>query len=66
MNCIQRIAQQGNRLRPSLALTLSLLSNTVKKGNREISEPELRKTYLHFVEISIVIHARVKFVARDD
>ena len=37
-------------------------------------EAELRKIYLHFVEIGILIHqsilpcsiARVKFVARDD
>ena len=44
---------------PSLALTL-FLSNTAKERNRENSqpalahEPELRKTYLHFVEISIL------------
>ena len=44
---------------PSLALTL-FLSNIAKERNRENSqpalahEPELRKTYLHFVEITIL------------
>ena len=43
---------------PSLALTWCL---SKKKGNHEVSEPthesELRKTYLYFVEIGILIHA---------
>ena len=56
---------------PNLALTSSPLSNTVKKGNVKFlnqwaHKSELRETYLHFVEISIFIHSRVKFLARDD
>ena len=75
MNCIQRIAQQGNRSLWNIdhfvstaksCINVSPLSNTVKKGNVKFlnqwaHKSELRETYLHFVEISILIHARVKF-----
>ena len=81
MNCIrQRIAQQGNRSLWNVDHFVSTAKSCInvvstvkysKKGNVKFlsqwaHESELRKTYIHFVEISILIHARVKFVAQDD
>ena len=67
INCsIQQNAQQGNRFLWNMGSFIStakfcinvfFLSNTVKKGNREISESahesELTKANLHFVEITV-------------
>ena len=80
MNCIQRIAQQGNRslwntdhfisTAKSCINVVSIVKYSIKGNvkflNQWAHESELRETYLHFVEISILIHSRVKFVPRDD
>ena len=66
INCIKQKAQQGNRSLWDMGHFVStakfcsaklILSNTVIKQNRGISEPahesDLTKAYLHFVEITV-------------